>query len=92
MNALAQNIGGIEKVKHDLCSKVYYNIQHQYIDGFHKVQNWDLFLEEIYLCGGYQQFIDSDYLSIIQNWQDKEGCNKPYYGIYSSLAPLRSNK
>ena len=93
MNALAQHLGGIEQVKHDLCSKIYYHIQHEFIDAFDEVENYDLFLEQIYLCGGlngYQQFIDPQFLSIIQNWQSRKGCNIPYQGIYSLLPTQHS--
>ncbi|EDV19254.1 uncharacterized protein TRIADDRAFT_62294 [Trichoplax adhaerens] len=90
MNKLAKNLGGIQKVKEVLCTQIYYQMQKELKKGLKNIQMQDLFLEQIFVCGGwigYQQFLKAQYLSMMLKWQTKAGCFIPYYGPFISLHP-----
>ncbi|RDD37314.1 UPF0764 protein C16orf89-like protein [Trichoplax sp. H2] len=90
MNKLAKNSGGIQRVKQILCTQVYHQMQKELKKGLKNIQIQDLFLEQIFVCGGlggYEQFLKPQYLSMILKWQTKDGCFTPYYGPFVSLHP-----
>ncbi|EDV19255.1 uncharacterized protein TRIADDRAFT_62295 [Trichoplax adhaerens] len=95
MNQLSQNLGGIEKVKQALCTRIYYQMTKALEKGLVTGKMQDLFIEQIYICGGtggYQQFLRPEFLSMILKWRTKDGCFSPYHGQYISLHPKLARK
>ncbi|EDV20652.1 uncharacterized protein TRIADDRAFT_60908 [Trichoplax adhaerens] len=88
MNVLAQKLGGIENVKAALCSRIYRQMYTNLNNALNKMQSWELFLAQIYICGGpagFQKFVDAQFLSAILHWQSNTGCLKSSHSIFSSL-------